>query len=201
MKEAIYSWVKCIAVFYIFLTMLLHLVPTEKYQRYIRFFMGLLLIVMVISPVLSLLEKSRGLSVDFGKLYEQEEKKRLQLEMENLQKNWLEKGCEEQLGENIAESLKNNGIEVAGCEVHIEGELLKAVVWVKEVPDEELEGGIKDALGKEWGIRVENCEILPWTDGEQTVGDSSFTGPFAVCDRTSGIWQKGRTGNGYYLFR
>ena len=121
MQDAIYSWVKGIAVFYIFLTMLLHLVPTERYQRYIRFFMGLLLIVLVMSPVLSVLKKSRGVSVDFGKLYQQEEKKRLQLEIENLQKNWLEKGCEEQLGENIAEFLKNDGIEVARCEVHIEG--------------------------------------------------------------------------------
>ncbi len=199
MQDAIYSWVKSIAVFYIFLTLLLHLVPTERYQRYIRFFMGLLLIVLVMSPVLSVLKKGRGVSVEFGKLYQQEEKKRLQLEIENLQKNWLEKGCEEQLGENIAEFLKNDGIEVARCEVHIEGGILKTIVWVKEVPDEELEGGIKDALGKEWGIRAENCEIFPWEDGEQTVGDSSFAGPFAVCDCTSGIWQKGYTGNWNHL--
>ncbi|MFQ7553250.1 MAG: hypothetical protein ACLRMZ_26865 [Blautia marasmi] len=28
MKEAIYSWIKCLAIFYILLTMLIHLVPT-----------------------------------------------------------------------------------------------------------------------------------------------------------------------------
>ena len=32
---------------YILLTMLIHLVPTGKYQRYVRFFMGLLLMVML----------------------------------------------------------------------------------------------------------------------------------------------------------
>ena len=37
MKEAIYSWIKCLAIFYILLTMLIHLVPTGKYQRYVRF--------------------------------------------------------------------------------------------------------------------------------------------------------------------
>ena len=58
MKEAIYSWIKCLAIFYILLTMLLHLVPTEKYQRYVRFFMGLVLMVMLVTPVLSLLEKA-----------------------------------------------------------------------------------------------------------------------------------------------
>ena len=56
MKEAIYSWIKCLAIFYILLTMLIHLVPTGKYQRYVRFFMGLLLMVMLITPMLSILD-------------------------------------------------------------------------------------------------------------------------------------------------
>lgn len=86
MKEAIYSWIKCLAIFYILLTMLLHLVPTEKYQRYVRFFMGLVLMVMLVTPVLSLLEKSRQLPDSFSGLYQQNEQKRMELEMENLQK-------------------------------------------------------------------------------------------------------------------
>lgn len=187
MKEAIYSWIKCLAIFYILLTMLLHLVPTEKYQRYVRFFMGLVLMVMLVTPVISLLEKSRQLPDSFSGLYQQEEQKRLELEMENLQKNLLETGMEEQLGENILESLQKNGIEVLYCEVHIEGELLKASVWTKEVPDEDLEGRIKDELGKEWGIRAENCEILSGEDGNQTVGDPSSSGTASDSNRTSGV--------------
>jgi len=116
-----------------------------------------------------------------------EENKRLEQDMENLQKNLLETGMEEQLGENILESLQKNGIEVLYCEVHIEGELLKASVWTKEVPDEDLEGRIKDELGKEWGIRAENCEILSGEDGNQTVGDPSSSGIASDSDRTSGV--------------
>ena len=101
MKEAIYSWIKCLAIFYILLTMTMHLVPTEKYQRYVRFFMGLLLIVMLITPVLSVLEKAKALPESFSSLYQQEEKQRLTLDMENLQKCLLEKGVEEQLDRNI----------------------------------------------------------------------------------------------------
>ena len=91
------------------------------------------------------------------------------------------------IGENILESLQKNGIEVLYCEVHIEGELLKASVWTKEVPDEDLEGRIKDELGKEWGIRAENCEILSGEDGNQTVGDPSSSGTASDSDRTSGV--------------
>ena len=115
MKEAIYSWIKCLAIFYILLTMLIHLVPTGKYQRYVRFFMGLLLMVMLITPMLSILEKAKTLPESFSSLYQQEEKKRLTLDLENLQKSLLEKGVEEQLEKNIPESLKKKGIEVTAC--------------------------------------------------------------------------------------
>lgn len=115
MKEAIYSWIKCLAIFYILLTMLIHLVPTGKYQRYVRFFMGLLLMVMLITPMLSILEKAKTLPESFSSLYQQEEKKRLTLDMENLQKSLLEKGVEEQLEKNIPEFLKKKGIEVTAC--------------------------------------------------------------------------------------
>ena len=91
------------------------------------------------------------------------------------------------IGENILESLQKNGIEALQCEVHIEGKLLKASVWTREVPDEDLEGRIKDELGKEWGIRAENCEILSGEDGNQAVGDPSSSGTASDSDRTSGI--------------
>ena len=178
MKEAIYSWIKCLAIFYILLTMLIHLVPTGKYQRYVRFFMGLLLMVMLITPMLSILEKAKTLPESFSSLYQQEEKKRLTLDMENLQKSLLEKGVEEQLEKNIPEFLKKKGIEVTACKVHIEGE---------EVPDGELERGITDELAANWGIREENCEVLAWENGKQTMGDSSPFGTSAYGNCTSGI--------------
>ena len=42
MKEELYTWIKNLAVFYILFTAILHLVPNGKYERYVRFFMGLL---------------------------------------------------------------------------------------------------------------------------------------------------------------
>ena len=187
MKEAIYSWIKCLAIFYILLTMLIHLVPTGKYQRYVRFFMGLLLMVMLITPMLSILEKAKTLPESFSSLYQQEEKKRLTFDMENLQKSLLEKGIGEQLSRNISDALKKKGIEVSKCEVHIEGELLKVSLWTKEVPDAKTERGIKDELAENWGVREENCEILTWKNGEQTVGDPSSSGASAYSYCTSGV--------------
>ena len=187
MKEELYLWIRNLAVFYIFFTAVLNLIPDRQYEKYVRFFMGLLLMVMLITPMLSILEKAKTLPESFSSLYQQEEKKRLTLDLENLQKSLLEKGVEEQLEKNIPESLKKKGIEVTACKVHIEGELLKACLWTKEVPDGELERGIKDELAANWGIREENCEVLAWENGKQTMGDSSPSGTSAYGDRTSGI--------------
>lgn len=54
MKESFYQWVKTLAVFYILFSAVLHLIPDPKYERYIRSFMGLLLIYILCTPVLPL---------------------------------------------------------------------------------------------------------------------------------------------------
>ena len=42
MKEELYLWIRNLAVFYIFFTAVLNLIPDQKYEKYVRFFMGLL---------------------------------------------------------------------------------------------------------------------------------------------------------------
>ena len=42
MKKELYLWIRNLAVFYIFFTAVLNLVPDKKYEKYVRFFMGLL---------------------------------------------------------------------------------------------------------------------------------------------------------------
>lgn len=51
----IYNWVKNLVCFYLLLTVVQHLLPKKSYQKYVRFFSGMLLTILVVSPVLSLL--------------------------------------------------------------------------------------------------------------------------------------------------
>ena len=55
--DSIYGWIKNIICFYIFITVILHLLPKENYRKYVRFFTGMLLVILVMNPVLSLLGK------------------------------------------------------------------------------------------------------------------------------------------------
>ena len=61
MKEELYLWIRNLAVFYIFFTAVLNLIPDQKYEKYVRFFMGLLLIFMMSTPIFSILGKGSEL--------------------------------------------------------------------------------------------------------------------------------------------
>ena len=65
MKEELYLWIRNLAVFYIFFTAVLNLIPDQKYEKYVRFFMGLLLIFMMSTPIFSILGKGSELTASF----------------------------------------------------------------------------------------------------------------------------------------
>lgn len=48
--KAVYQWISSILCFLIFITMITALLPSRKYEKYIRFFTGMMLILLVISP-------------------------------------------------------------------------------------------------------------------------------------------------------
>lgn len=72
MKAEIYQWVRILATFYILFTAVLQLMPDRKYERYIRSFMGLLLIYMLCTPLFSFLRGSREMIGDFADYYNEE---------------------------------------------------------------------------------------------------------------------------------
>ena len=53
--ELVYTWVKNIVCFYIFMNIIIHLLPKDSYRKYVRFFSGMLLMILVATPVLSVL--------------------------------------------------------------------------------------------------------------------------------------------------
>ncbi len=57
----IFTWVKNLVCFYLLLTVVLHLLPRQGYRKYVRFFSGMLLTILVVSPVLSLLGDEEAL--------------------------------------------------------------------------------------------------------------------------------------------
>ena len=53
MKE-LYQWLQDLAVYLILVSAILQALPKESYQKYIRFFSGLVLIILLMTPLLRL---------------------------------------------------------------------------------------------------------------------------------------------------
>lgn len=56
--QAILDMVRMIAVFYLLEQMVLQLIPGERYERYVRFYLGLLLVLLLLQPVFQIFRLS-----------------------------------------------------------------------------------------------------------------------------------------------
>lgn len=53
MLTYIYDWIRNLAFYIVLVTMILQMLPDSVYKKYIRFFTGLVLILMLAEPILS----------------------------------------------------------------------------------------------------------------------------------------------------
>lgn len=176
MKEEIYQWVKNLAVFYILLTAVLHLVPDNKYERFVRSFMGLLLIFLLCTPVFGLLGKGRELAETFAVQYEEQNEELKKQETENLQQYYLIEGYEQEMEKQIRKICENEGINLADAAVNIDGELMTATLYVQKEITVEQERRIQNVLWTDCGIREENCQILDEGTDRKAVDRSTASG-------------------------
>lgn len=63
--ESVYSWVKNIIYYMIFLSVVSNLLADSKYEKYIRFFAGMVLILLVVSPLTGKLRLDEQISSMF----------------------------------------------------------------------------------------------------------------------------------------
>lgn len=187
MKEEIYQWVKTLAVFYIVFSAVLHLVPDTKYERYIRSFMGILLIYILITPVFSLFGNGEKMIEDFRLNYQEELISLETANAENLQELYLQENYSRELEKEISEKCTEDGIKTEDVVVHINGEQITAVISTAENITQEQERRIRDGLARNFGIEEKDCQFLMGKDEQTAVADDSASGASADGDRTSRI--------------
>lgn len=187
MKEEIYQWVKTLAVFYIVFSAVLHLVPDTKYERYIRSFMGILLIYILITPVFSLFGNGEKMIEDFRLNYQEELISLETVNAENLQALYLQENYSRELEKEISEKCMENGIKTEDVVVHINGEQITAVISTAENITQEQERRIRDGLARNFGIEEKDCQFLMGKDEQTAVADDSASGASADGDRASRI--------------
>ena len=97
MRTELYQWMKSLAFFHVLTTALLHILPDKRYEQYIRLFMGLLLVLLICTPIFAVVGKSEELLSGFSNNYGREEQVRMKAEDQNAEKTRLESRLEELL--------------------------------------------------------------------------------------------------------
>ena len=110
MRTEIYQWMKNLAFFHVLTTAVLHILPDKRYEQYIRLFMGLLLALMICTPVFALVGKSSELLNGFQKYYGEEEQARMENEAEGIRKTFLREAYKKELEKQIRRLLSDAGI-------------------------------------------------------------------------------------------
>lgn len=115
MFDYLYEWMQNIAFYLVLVTAVLNIVPNTSYKKYIRFFTGLLMIILLTTPILKVV----GMEQTFATIYKNAEYKQKQKEMEettNYLKN-VELDMEKYTQEQPKSEDENNQIQVGEIQI------------------------------------------------------------------------------------
>ena len=63
--ELIYEWMRSLVFYSILASVVMNVLPNSEYQKYIRFFLGMLLIIVSVTPLLQLFELEETLNLNY----------------------------------------------------------------------------------------------------------------------------------------
>lgn len=61
MFEFVYEWMRSLAYYMVLMTAVLQVIPNKQYKKYIQFYMGLIIVLMLCSPLIKLLGMEESL--------------------------------------------------------------------------------------------------------------------------------------------
>lgn len=191
MRTEIYQWMKNLAFFHVLTTTVLHILPDKRYEQYIRLFMGLLLALMICTPVFSLVGKSSELLNGFQKYYGEEEQARMENEAEGIRKTFLREAYKKELEKQIRRLLSDAGIfseKISGVEAEITAKKkLLVKINLKAAITESQKEAVKNGLERICGLEETQYQILDSGNGVEGVGNPVASGNSSSGGRTSGI--------------
>lgn len=67
MKELLFGWIQDIAFYTLLMVVVLHVLPEKNQRKYLQFFMGIVLMILVISPFLTALGLEQQLDETYAR--------------------------------------------------------------------------------------------------------------------------------------
>lgn len=65
MKEILYEWVRNVVFYQILTSIIINMIPKDAYQKYIRFFLGMLFVVIATQPIFELFHLAEEMDMKY----------------------------------------------------------------------------------------------------------------------------------------
>ena len=125
MSEALKQWMYNIIIFILFSSLIQHLAAEKKYEKYIKFFSGLLLVMVVISPVFNWFGSDKILEFNYleenfsqAVAYASEEVESIKA----VQEETISKKYRATIQSSLETILKNNGYLLVEADIELESD-------------------------------------------------------------------------------
>lgn len=137
--ELIRNWMKEFLIIYLILTVLMHLAASEQYKKYLRFFSGIILLAVLLSPVLRLSGNSGEQKVlaFYEEFWEKlDHTKQDALQLESWQDSRLISKYESAAEKEIIKQAEEMGISLSSARVQLSDDykIEKITVWMSVQP-------------------------------------------------------------------
>lgn len=123
--ETITLWVRNLVFYIVFLTLVFNLLPSGKYEKYVRLFAGMVFILVAVQPFTSSLKLDEKIACYFEAFSFREEAAGFQQELTEMEKRRMEEltgEYEQAVADQVKEMALEAGVDAAQVEVRIDSD-------------------------------------------------------------------------------
>lgn len=120
--EALYNWIRSLTFYLIFVTVIINLLPDKKYEKYLRFFFGMVFLLLVIQPFTSGFRIEEKIAYYFSTITLQNDASDLQKELlgaEDVRLEQMFTRYESAVAEDIRQLAEAGGFHVYRADVSL----------------------------------------------------------------------------------
>lgn len=135
--EAFWNWLRTILYVSLFLSVVMHLIPEKKYRKYVRFFAGMIILVLTVGPLADLFSQNGSMEqiVEDRLFRQQSAETSADLEyMEESSRNYYKDRIAQEASRLIGEKASEEGFETSDSSVELaeDGTVSRVTVSVRK---------------------------------------------------------------------
>lgn len=126
MIDKIYEWIRNLSVYLILITVVLNVLPDNSYKKYVKFFSGMLLVLILISPLAGLFGVGEKINISFESNNYRQELKEIQSKakyMEGKQSQKVAEGNENSIKAQVENIIRKNGFYPVSVEINTDQDI------------------------------------------------------------------------------